>query len=110
VATTPKDTKAVAGQLATPRNPAGQKPAGVLFAAVLAELRTRRVQGELVWSADGLHCELVRGGRTICLIYRQEANGVRVRVALSPEQIIDTYVTDMESARLVGHVVARAGC
>jgi hypothetical protein len=103
-----KDAKARARQLATGTAAGKQQPAGVLFAAVLAELRTHQVRGELVWSVDGRHCALVRDGRAICLIYRQQANGVRVEVALTAEQILTTYVTDMQRANLVARVIAHA--
>jgi hypothetical protein len=82
----------------------------VLFAAVLAELRARGARGELVWSADGGHCTLVSGNRTICLIHVQTEAGVKVQLALAPEQVVTTYVTDVESAGLVGYVIARASC
>jgi hypothetical protein len=80
----------------------------VLFAAVLAELRTRRARGEFTWSTSGRYCKLVAGGRTVCLIHRQTEDGVKVQLVVASQDTITIHVTDMQSAGLVGYLIARA--
>jgi hypothetical protein len=104
----PRDATARAAQLNHSQAPSKLPPAGVLFAALLAELRTRQTRGELVWAADGSHCTLLADERTICLIHRQTEQGVKVQLALHAAQTITIHITDMQSAGLVGYLIARA--